>query len=567
MLYFLITVQSRAKLLKRRRVEMELKRVAQRFLALLILGGALVFGMSGVYHEAPWIVAPLFGSVKIELGGRRVAANTETLTARVSKRDLSQLAYLTKLKSADLRGSECYEEITAWRTAHPEVEVLYSVPLPDGQWVDNTASELNLTAVRSEQTSQLLDAIACMPNIREVYLGEVGGERLNIQSMREIREVLPGADFHFSAVIGGKLFDGEAETLDLRDIRHEQAQDLAVVLGCMNRLKSVELGSDATGSVPWEDIALLKSNCADVRFRYSFTLYGQALDLDTERLDFRGTEVTDNGNALYAVLSCMNNCTYLDMDSTGVSNESLARLQELFPKTRIVWRVWFGENYSVRTDAEKILASKPTVGGMIYDASVLQYCTDIKYLDLGHNDDLADLSFAAKMPKLEVLIIAMTAITDLSPLRSCPNLEYVELNSTNIADLTPLENAVGLHHLNIAGCPNIRDITPLYNLVNLERLWIGRDTPVPEEQAQKMRELVPGCKVNTTTDDPHGDAWRFTAYDPEEPKYYWVPRYELLREQMGYNYQEYSFYWLDPLCDLEAPEEYRGMYGKEVYGL
>ena len=82
-----------------------------------------------------------------------------------------------------------------------------------------------------------------------------------------------------------------------------------------------------------------------------------------------------------------------------------------------------------------------------------------------------------------------------------------------------------------------------------------------------MRELVPGCKVNTTTDDPHGDAWRFTRYDPEEPKYYWVPRYELLREQMGYNYQEYSFYWLDPYCDKEAPEEYVGMFGKEVYGL
>lgn len=544
-----------------------MKRVLQRCLALLILGGALVFGMSGVYHEAPWIVAPLIGSVKIDLGGTRVSAAAENVTARISKRDLSQLEYLTKLKSADLRGSDCYQEITAWAAAHPEVDVLYSVPLPDGQWVDNNARELNLTAIKSAQTAELLDAIACMHDIREVYLGDVGGERFDIQSMREVREVLPGANFHFSAVIGGKTFDGEAQTLDLRDTRHEQAQDLAVVLGCMNRLQSVELGSESAGSIPWEDIALLKSNCADVRFQYRFTLYGQEFDLDTESMDFRGTEVTDNGNALYAVLSCMNNCKYLDMDSTGVSNESLERLQELFPKTRIVWRVWFGENYSVRTDAERILASKPTVGGMIYDASVLKYCTEIKYLDLGHNDELSDLSFAAHMPKLEVLIIAMTGITDLSPLRSCPELEYLELNSTYISDLTPLENSVGLHHLNIAGCPNIRDITPLYGLTNLERLWIGIDTPVPADQVQKMRELVPGCKINTTADDPHGDAWRFTAYDPEEPKYYWVPRYELLREQLGYNYQEYSFYWLDPYCDLEAPEEFRGMYGKEVYGL
>ena len=546
---------------------MSFKKVMQRFLALLILGGALVFGMSGVYHEAPWILAPLFGSVKVELGGRLLSASTENVTAKIGKRDLEQLNYLTRLKSADFRGSDCYQDIADWAQAHPEVAVVYSVPLPNGQNVDSNTQELDLTWLNSASTPAVLDALAYLPNIRVLRFGEVGGEQLKIQDMQAIRAVQPQAEFHFSAVIGGKVFDGEATELDLRDARSEDVQALAVVLSCMNRLESVELGSEDTGSIPWEGIALLKATRPDVRFHYSFTLYGRTVDLDTEKLDYRGIKVRDNGDALYKVLSCMNNCTYVDMDSTGVSYQSLEELQKLFPQTKIVWRVWFGENYSVRTDVERILASKPTVGGMIEDASVLKYCTEVKYLDLGHNDDLADLSFAANMPKLEVCIIAMTAITDISPLRNCPNLEYVELNSTNIADLSPLENATGLHHLNIAGCPKIKDITPLYGLTELERLWIGRDTPVPADQAKRMKELVPGCNVNTTTDDPHGDAWRFTAYDPEIPKYYWVPRYELLREQMGYNYQEYSFYWLDPYCDKEAPDEYRGMFGKEVYGL
>lgn len=546
---------------------MSFKKVMQRLLALLILGGALVFGMSGVYHEAPWILAPLFGSVKVELGGRLLSASTENVTAKIGRRDLEQLTYLTRLKSADFRGSDCYQEIAEWAQAHPEVAVVYSVPLPNGQNVDSNTPELDLTWLSSADTPAVLDALVYLPNIRVLRFGEVGGEQLKIQDMQAIRAILPEAEFHFSTVIGGKVFDGEATELDLRDARPEDVQALAVVLSCMNRLQNVELGSEDTGSIPWEGIALLKATRPDVQFHYSFTLYGRTVDLDTEKLDYRGIKIRDNGDALYKVLSCMNHCTFVDMDSTGVSYESLDQLQKIFPQTRIVWRVWFGENYSVRTDVERILASKPTVGGMIDDASVLKYCTDVKYLDLGHNDDLADLSFAAYMPKLEVCIIAMTAITDISPLRSCPNLEYVELNSTKIADLSPLENANGLHHLNIAACPNIKDITPLYGLTELERLWIGCDTPVPADQAKRMKELVPGCNVNTTTDDPHGDAWRFTAYDPEEPKYYWVPRYELLREQMGYNYQEYSFYWLDPYCDKEAPDEYRGMFGKEVYGL
>ena len=109
---------------------MGFKKVLQRLLALLILGGALVFGMSGVYHEAPWILAPLFGSVKVELGGKRVSATADQVKAVIGKRDLKQLEYLTNLKSADFRGSTCYQEIAAWSEAHPEVTVLYSVPLP-----------------------------------------------------------------------------------------------------------------------------------------------------------------------------------------------------------------------------------------------------------------------------------------------------------------------------------------------------------------------------------------------------------------------------------------------------
>lgn len=546
---------------------MGFKKVLQRLLALLILGVALIFGMSGVYHEAPWILAPLFGSVKVELGGHRVSAAEEKVKAVIGKRDLEQLEYLTNLKNADFRGSTCYQEIASWSEAHPEVTVLYSVPLPNGQMVDNTVQELDLTWMTSADVQPMRDALTYLPNVRVLQFGEVGGGKFSLQDMQEIRMDRREAEFHFSAVIDGKVYDGEATSLDLRDARREDMQALTAVLMCMNRLESVELGNESAGNIAWEDIAMLKSNCPNVQFHYSFTLYGRSVNLDTEKLDYRGIKVGDNGDALFKVLSCMNHCTYVDMDSTGVSYQSLEEMQKRFPNTKIVWRVWFGDNYSVRTDVERILASKPSVGGMIEDASVLRYCTDVKYLDLGHNDDLADLSFAASMPKLEVCIIAMTAITDISPLASCPNLEYLELNSTNIADLSPLQNSTGLHHLNIAGCPKIKDITPLYGLTELERLWIGRDTPVPAEQARHMKELAPTCNVNTTTDDPHGEAWRFTAYDPEIPKYYWVPRYELLREQMGYNYQEYSFYWLDPYCDKEAPEEYKGMFGKEVYGL
>ena len=546
---------------------MGLKSLFQRLFALLILACALIFGMSGMYHEAPWIVKPWIGSVKIDLGGQRVSANADSITARISRRDLGLMENFTDLRRADFLDSSCYQEIAAWATEHPEIEVIYSVPLPGGRSARSDAKELDLSWLTTDDIDAVSMALQYLPQVRNLRLGEIGGSRLAIRDMNVLREAAPDAQFSFSAVIGGEAVDSSASSIDLRGIVHEDAQAAAIVISCMSNLKEAELGSEEACKLTWADIAMLKATRQDVSFRYKFTLYGKQVDLDAKELDYRGVKVDDGGEALYSVLACMNNCTLLDMDNTGVPNETLGKLRDLFPQTKIVWRVWFGENYSVRTDVERILASKPTVGGMIRDASVLKYCTDLKYLDLGHNDELEDFNFARYMPKLEICIIAMTGITDISPLKNCPNLEYLELNSTNVADLTPLAGCKALRHLNIACCPRVKDISPLFGLTELERLWIGNQTPVPSDQVKKMKEAAPGCTINTTTVDPTEEYWRYTRYDPEEPKYYWVPRYEKLRNQMGYNYQEYSFYWLDPLCDMEAPEEFRGMFGKEVYGL
>lgn len=548
---------------------MGFKRTLRLITAILFIVVLLLAGISGPYEEGPWITPPLFGSPKVELGGRRLSANTTSITAVISKRDIPSLAYFTKLEKADFRGSTCYGEIAEWAAAHPEVEVNYSLPLPGGRTVDSLAESMDLEWAGTDDLNGVMTVFPYMKNLRALRLGDVGGERLSMQDLLRIHEAAPDLKLDFIAVLNGEILDSSAESIDLTQLRHEDTAGLAMVLPYMQNLKTVELGAQAEGEeqIAWEDIALLRASCPNAKFQYSFRLYGRDLDLDAEKLDFRGAEVDDNGAALYSVLACMNHCTYLDMDSTDVDDEELAKLRDLFPETKIVWRVWFGTNYSVRTDTERILASKPSVGGMIYDPSPLQYCTDIKYLDLGHNDDMTDLSFTMYMPKLEVLIIAMTGVTDISPLKNCSRLEYLELNSTQIGDLSPLEGHTALRHLNIGCCPNISDISPLYGIREMERLWIGNETPVPSGQVAEMRAAAPNCKINTTTSDPHGEAWRFTRYDPEEPKYYWVPRHELLREQMGYNYQEYSFYWLDPMCDLPAPPEFAGKFGKEVYGL
>ena len=245
----------------------------------------------------------------------------------------------------------------------------------------------------------------------------------------------------------------------------------------------------------------------------------------------------DNGQLVRQVISCMPNLRYLDMDSCGVDDIHMAQIRDDFPSVKVVWRVWFGSNYTVRTDVTKILASIPSVGGnlLVSNTGALKYCTEVKYLDVGHNEELCDISFAAYMPDLEVAIFAMLNFTDLTPLMNCTKLEYLEIQTNKITDLSPLQNLTGLHHLNLGYNKDISDLSPLYGLTNLERLWIGKFTSIPEEQVEEMQRRVPNCVIDTEATDPHA-GWR-----------YGNERYDLLVQQFGYDTQDYAFPWKDPL--------------------
>lgn len=548
---------------------MAAKKVLKLTASLLFIAGTGIFCLSGNHEAAPGYTDYLIGGAKVELSGGRFAVNVKELNTPITARDIPMLDYFTQLQSADFTGSSCYDDIALWAEENPQVDVRYSVSLPDGSQADNRTESLDLSWLENKDVDAAASALEMLKNVKNIKLGAVGGDSLELGAMAKLSAAAPNAEFDFSVDIMGSAIGADAESIDLSAMGHEDVADTAAVLSCMAKLTSIELGQEsASRGLDWADIALLKAARPEAKFSYSFNLYGQDFTLDSETLDFRGVELGDEGKALYSVLPCMNACKTLDLDTAGLSNEVCADIRNLFPEINVVWRVWFGENYSVRTDVERILASKPTVGGMITDASMLQYCTKVKYLDLGHNDDLADFSFMASMPDLEVVIISMTAVSDLSPLKNCTKLDYLEFTSCpQLTDISGLEGLTSIKHLNLAGNPGITDISPLYSLTGLERLWIGRNTPVPKEQVAEMQAAAPGCKINTTTDDPHGESWRYSGYDPEIPLYYWVDRYELIREQLGYNYQEYSLYWLDPYCDIPAPAQHAGQYGREVYGL
>ena len=484
------------------------------------------------------------------------------LNAIVTPEDLQMLELFPQLSSADFSGSNCYAEIMGWASQHPDVSVRYTVTLPSGQTLEDSAESVDLSGMNPSDLEAAASLLQYLPALRTVELGVAQpGNEIPTAVLSAIADACPKAVINYSLSLLGKEVSLSETELDLSNILPDQVSEACSVLSSMHSLKLIHLGNEMN-ALNWSDIDAIHTAAPEAVLDYTFALFGIPVNLNAETLDLNHMPMTDEGAVVRFVLPYMVNLKTLDMDFCGVSNESMASIRKDFPNVNVIWRIWFADNYSVRTDVERILASSVAKGGTVnnQEAAKLQYCTKVKYLDLGHNGKITDISFVRNMPDLEVLILAINDISDISPLADCPKLEYLEINSTNVTDLTPLSNSMELRHLNIGRTaqlidnngddlnrPRVSDISPLYGLKDLERLWIGSlgATSIPQEQIDHMKECAPNCVINTEDGDPSQGLWRTTGERPDWVWAQWVEtgvfndplneRYKLLREQFQYD--------------------------------
>ena len=497
-----------------------------------------------------------FVTPKVTLTAGSFPEDTQELTAQLFPGETALLAQFTQLKRADLSGSQNVDEIAAWAAANPQIEVRYTVPMPNGESVSSETTALDLSWVTPETVEQTIHQLKLLPKLKTLELGTVGAGGLQLSDMEPLRAALPEAELRYQVQLLGQTLGAETESVDLSSATPEQFAEALQVLGGLPNLKTIRLGAEGA-NITWENVLQLNEVCPNAVYDFAYSLYGVPTNLNAEAVNLSHVRVNDDGATVRNVMPLMHACTYVDMDSCGVNNYTMREIRDANPGIKFVWRIWFGTNYSVRTDVIKILASKPSVGGDITngDVDALSCCTDLKYIDLGHNDLLTDCSFFYSMPNLEVAILTLTGINDISPLAACPHLEYLELTYCPVTDLSPLANAQELRHLNIGRMP-VTDITPLYGLKDLERCYICLLHHVPQEQIDELRRLLPDCEVNDDLEDPSLGSWRYANLTDRgwvhyvETGYFLfdnVPRYDLLREQFGYDEQAYAFSWLDPL--------------------
>lgn len=358
----------------------------------------------------------------------------------------------------------------------------------------------------------------------------------------------PSVDVTYTVTMpDGSKCDNLTRSLDLSAMSREEAMSCIPALMRLEKLEKLTLAYE--NSISLDDAAEFAAAAPSAVLDYGFELYGQSINAADTAINLSHIPVGDNGEAVDKALGIMRACTLLDMDSCGVPDERMAEIRDAHPDVKVVWRIWFGGCYSVRTDVDTILASSSVEGDMLtdYNSQSLKYCTEVTHLDIGHNENLTDISFVAYMPKLQVLITAICYISDLSPVANCPELEYFEAWQLYgpIEDLSPLAGLTNLRHLNLGGNEHISDISPLFGLTNLERLWLGAYMTIPQEQLDEMQKAAPNCVINTTCWYPLDEGWRFVSLNPDVR----AERYLQLAEEFHYadGLSAYAYYFNDPL--------------------
>jgi len=433
----------------------------------------------------------------------------------------------------DMTGASYYE-IEQYRLAHPHKIVSYTVTITGGAAdLKLTEQSTTVTLQSIHQLNSLIDQSEYLQHLTKLSFGELIPQAEDIY---RLQQAFPTAEIGFAQVWAlDHLYPYDTTWVDFSHLTDNNFERAVQALDVLTAVETVYLsaGSDVS-NVSLDNAFGLFSLRPDLQYQYTVELFGQTLSTDMEQVEYFKVKIGDEGLTEFRkLLPLMYNLTYFKLDWCDTTNEAMAQLRDDFAPqgVKVVWRVFF-DHFNCLTDTLKIWA---TYTVSTRESKVLKYCTDVRYLDLGHNS-LASVEFCSYMPDLEVLIIAICNNLDsIEPLRNCTKLEFLEVFTTKVTDLSPLENLTNLQYLNISNIP-CRDITPLYGLPNLKKLNSTMNS-IPSSQIKKFRELHPDCDATFLYGgDPTDFGWRYDRYGEE------TERYALLRRQIGYKKGDYSEY-------------------------
>ena len=210
------------------------------------------------------------------------ASSVKELSGVMTPEEIGKLDKYKNLKTLDLSGSSCYEEIEAYIASHPDVDVSYTVTVGTTDYSHDTA-ELDISV---GDVAQLKEFSPYLKNVREIKLRDPA----NGAVLEELRALYPDAAISYSVSVMGQVYDHSTQSLDLSALTASDVAATAEAIAILPELSDVKLGS-----LPFEDYAALKTAAPQAHFGYSFELYGKTVTTDDESLEYIGVDIGEAG--------------------------------------------------------------------------------------------------------------------------------------------------------------------------------------------------------------------------------------------------------------------------------
>ena len=443
----------------------------------------------------------------------------------VTESDINQLDLYTNLKTVDLSGSTCYDAIAQFVQARPDVKVTYTVDL-GGTVVANDVTTLDLAAGTFDY-DVLTGHLPYLPQVSAISLPVTDLSREQIDALRL---AYPNIAVDYTVALLGQELTEDVQILELETLEAAQIPEVAAVLPMLPNVHTLDLTDDAGNSpMSTTDVKALMDACVGLKVVYEFDFYGLRLSTATETVELNRVDIGNEGEAVIRqALDIMPHCTYMKLDDCGIDSTVMASIREDYPDTKVVWRIFFGK-FNCLTDAEML---RLTNGLKDSHVGELIYCNDVKYLDVGHNEPLTDISFIAYMPKLEICILSGSSVSDLSAFTNHQNIEFLEMCFCSyVKDLSPLTNCPNLKFLNISYTA-VRDLALVYDMP-LERFNCMQNK-IPEDQQIKFQNGHPNCLTRFSGTQCYGYGWRYDDDGITFSEYYANMRVIFMYDNAGY---------------------------------
>ena len=337
----------------------------------------------------------------VSLGGKSFAPDSTELSLAPEEFDLdtltANLPYLPQVNTLEfLRTDLTLEQVEQLRTDFPGITFAFTVELLGQEYGEDT-TELDLSAMTSEQVVEVSQKLPMLPALEKITLTDAGGNsQLPKEDVKTLQEAVPGVVIDYSFDFFGTRLSTAEEEVHIKNVKigDEGESEVRAALDLLPNCKRFVLENCQISN---EVMAKLRDDYRDrtkVVWRVNFG---------------KGSSLTD-AQILRAVYDLVDtncaNLTYLeDVRFMDIGHNEFLKESSFI---------------SGMKSLEYVIIS----GSMISDLKPFANCKNLKVLEAAFCEYIYSAEGLESCENLERLNISYTHITDLSPL---DNLNLVNL--------------------------------------------------------------------------------------------------------------------------------------------